>query len=201
MSEKSRKVLAALALAAGGLIPAVAYAHTGVGATSGFMHGFAHPIGGLDHVLAMVAVGVFAAFLGGRALWLVPATFVAMMAAGGVLGIEGVEVPLVETGIAASVIVLGLAVAFRWNPPTVAAMALVGLFAVFHGHAHGAEMPPDASGLSYALGFMLATALLHIGGIALGFGGARIGRNSPIAVQAGGGAMTLAGVAMLGGFL
>lgn len=201
ISYESRKVLAALVLAAGGLIPAVAYAHTGVGATGGLMHGFAHPIGGLDHVLAMVAVGVFAALLGGRALWLLPSAFVPMMAVGGVLGIYSLEVPLVEAGIAASVIVLGLVVAFRWNPPVAAAMAVVGLFAIFHGHAHGAEMPIDASGMNYAAGFMLGTALLHMAGILLGFAAARIGRNSPVAIRAGGGAMALAGVAMLGGFL
>ncbi|MBL8582142.1 MAG: HupE/UreJ family protein [Rhizobiaceae bacterium] len=186
---------------AAALAPTLAHAHTGVGSTSGYMHGFSHPIGGLDHVLAMVAVGVFAAFLGGRALWLVPAAFVAMMAVGGVLGIEGVAVPFVEAGIAASVVVLGLTIAFRWSPPTAFAMALVGVFAIFHGHAHGAEMPLDASGLSYAIGFMLATALLHIAGIALGFGVGRIGQRTPFAVQAGGGTMALVGVAMLGGLI
>ena len=112
MSDKSRKILAALAVAAAAASPTLAHAHTGVGSTGGFVHGFAHPTGGLDHVLAMVAVGVFAACLGGRALWLVPSSFVAMMAVGVVLGINGVGLPMVEVGIATSVMVLGLAVAF-----------------------------------------------------------------------------------------
>lgn len=193
-----RAVLAGIALAS---VPAIAHAHTGVGATGGFVHGFAHPVGGLDHVLAMVAVGIFAAMLGGRALWLVPAAFVVVMAFGGALGIYGVQVPFVEAGIAGSVIVLGLAVALRWKPPVAAAMALVGLFAVFHGHAHGAEMPLDASGASYAAGFLLATALLHLAGIALGFGIGLIGRRSHLAARAGGGAMAIAGVAMLSGLI
>ncbi|MBP1876314.1 hypothetical protein LPJGGPFB_05219 [Ensifer adhaerens] len=189
-----------LALAAIG-IPAVAHAHTGVGDTGGLVHGFMHPIGGLDHVLAMVAVGVFASILGGRALWLVPTSFVVMMAVGGVLGMQGVSVPFVEIGIAASVVVLGLAVALRWNPPTAAAMGVVSLFAIFHGHAHGAEMPLDASGLQYAIGFMAATALLHIAGVGLGVVIGRISANSTAAMRFGGGAMALAGVGLLTGYI
>src|SRR5918994_3680530 len=159
--------LGALTLA-GALLPTAALAHTGIGAAGGFAHGFWHPIGGLDHVLAMVAVGAFAVCLGGRALWLVPSAFVAMMAVGGFAGMEGIQLPLVETGIALSVVVLGLAVAFQWKLPVAAASALVGLFAIFPGHAHGSEMPVDASGLGYAAGFMLATASLHVAGIGLG---------------------------------
>jgi urease accessory protein len=190
--------LAALAAA---LLPTAALAHTGVGEASGFAHGFWHPIGGLDHVLAMVAVGAFAARLGGRALWIVPTAFVAMMAVGGFAGMEGVALPFVETGIALSVVVLGLAVALGWKLPVAAASALVGLFAVFHGHAHGAEMPVDASGLGYAAGFMLATALLHVAGIGLGVLVGKVGARSKLVLQAGGGAMALAGVALLGGYL
>lgn len=175
-----------------------ALAHTGVGGAHGFTHGFAHPIGGIDHVLAMVAVGLYAALLGGRALWLVPASFVIVMAIGGALGMAGVTVPYTETGIALSVIVLGFAVALRIGIPTLAAMALVGLFAIFHGHAHGAEMPQDASGYAYAAGFLLATALLHAAGVALGLLLGRIGQLAgPRLVQAGGGAIALAGVALL----
>lgn len=183
------------------LLPAAASAHTGVGTTAGFAHGFMHPVGGLDHILAMVAVGLFAAHLGGRALWLVPAAFVGMMAVGGIAGVSGMSLPFVEIGIAASVVVLGLAIAFRWNLPLVAAMALVGFFAVFHGHAHGSEMPVDASGLSYGLGFMLATALLHAVGIAVDLGIGRIGERSRLAFRAGGGAMALAGLGLLTGVL
>src|SRR5262245_25694561 len=145
-----------------------AEAHTGIGISSGFQHGFGHPFSGLDHILAMVAAGLYAAFLGGRALYLVPAAFVAMMAVGGCLGIGGINLPFVEAGIGLSVLVLGAAVALRIGLPTLAAVTLVGSFAVFHGHAHGAEMPVDASGLSYALGFMLATGVLHV--IGIGFG-------------------------------
>ena len=143
----------------------------------------------------MVAVGLFAARIGGKALWLVPGAFVAMMAAGGFLGISGIEVPFAEIGIAASVIVLGAAVALQANLSTVAAMALAGFFAVFHGHAHGAEMPTAASGVTYALGFILSTALLHGAGVGLGLGAARFG--SPMLTRAAGGAMALAGVGML----
>lgn len=190
--------MAALAAA---LLPTAALAHTGVGAAGGFAHGFWHPIGGLDHVLAMVAVGAVAARLGGRALWIVPIAFVAMMAVGGFAGVEGVALPFVETGIALSVVVLGLAVALGWKLPVAAASALAGLFAVFHGHAHGAEMPADASGLGYAAGFMLATASLHVAGIGLGLAIGRVGARSTLVLQAGGGAMALAGVALLGGYL
>jgi urease accessory protein len=158
----------ALSLIAMLIATTAAQAHPGVGNTHGLVHGLAHPIGGIDHVFVMVAVGLFAAQLGGRALWLVPLSFVAMMAVGGAFGMAGVNLQLVEIGIALSVIVLGLAVAARLHLPTVAAMALVGVFALFHGHAHGAEMPDTASGLAYAIGFILATASLHAAGICLG---------------------------------
>jgi urease accessory protein len=145
-----------------------ALAHPGHGDAAGFAHGFMHPLGGLDHVLAMVAVGLFAAHLGGRALWLVPGAFVAMMAASGALAIAGVSVPFVEAGIMLSIAVIGLAALLRVTMPTSVAMALVGFFAIFHGTAHGAEMPANATGLTYAMGFLVATMLLHAAGIALG---------------------------------
>ena len=200
MNVKTAWKLMALALA-GALLPTAALAHTGIGAAGGFAHGFWHPIGGLDHVLAMVAVGALAARLGGRALWIVPAAFVAMMAVGGFIGMEGIGLPFVETGIALSVVVLGGAIALGWRLPVAAASAVVGLFAVFHGHAHGSEMPIDASGLAYGLGFMLATAALHVVGIGLGVAIGRIGARSKLVLQASGGAMALAGVALLGGYL
>jgi urease accessory protein len=159
-----RTRLLALAFA---LIPTATLAHPGHGA-DGLVHGFAHPFGGFDHLVAMIAVGLYAWQLGGRALWLVPATFVAVMAAAGALGIAGVPLPGVEIGIAASVIVLGAIVALRVKMPVAIAAALVGVFAVFHGHAHGTEMPLDASGVAFAAGFLAATALLHVAGIALG---------------------------------
>jgi urease accessory protein len=133
------------------------------------MHGFMHPLGGLDHQLAMILVGVFAYQLGGRALWLVPLTFVGIMAVGGFLGIAGIPVPFIKVGIALSVIVLGAIVAFGVKIPVAAAMGIVGLFAIFHGHAHGSEMPLDASDLEHGLGFMLATASLHAVGVGIGF--------------------------------
>lgn len=139
-----------IALGLAGL-PTAALAHTGVGDTAGLVHGFLHPMGGLDHVLAMLAVGVLAALLGGRALILVPLSFVAMMAVGFVLGLGGVALPLVELGIALSVIVIGAAAAWGGRLPVAAAMSLVGAFAIFHGHAHGAEMPADATGLTLSL--------------------------------------------------
>jgi len=180
------------------LLPTAAFAHTGLGDGHGFVHGFSHPLGGLDHILAMVTVGIFAWQLGGRALWLVPATFILVMAAGGLLGIAGVPVPFVELGIVASVIVLGAIVALGVKAPVAMAMGIVGLFALFHGHAHGTEMPLDASGLSYAAGFMLATAVLHTGGITLG---CLIGRISDsygrIAYRVAGSVVALTGVAIL----
>ncbi len=151
------------------LAPTAALAHVGIGNTSGFMHGFIHPLTGLDHQLAMILVGVFAYQLGGRALWLVPLTFVAAVALGGFLGVAGIPVPFVEIGIALSVIVLGAVVAFGIKAPVALAMGAVGLFAIFHGHAHGSEMPLDVSGFEYGIGFMLATALLHAMGIGIGF--------------------------------
>src|SRR5262245_4731539 len=121
------------------LLSTAAEAHTRLGSTHWFIPGFAHPFSGLDHILVMVAVGFYAAFLGQRAIYLVPTAFVSMMAAGGILGISGVALPLVEMGIGVSVLVLGAAVALRIELPTLAAMALVGFFAIFHGHAHGSE--------------------------------------------------------------
>ena len=134
-----RHCLAAIA-AAIALVPTAAQAHSGTGHVHGFAQGFAHPLGGIDHVLAMVTVGVFAWQLGGRALWLVPATFVLVMAAGGAFGIAGVELPSVEFGIAASLVALGEIVAFKTKAPLAVAMGLVGAFAVFHGHGYSAAL-------------------------------------------------------------
>ncbi|GGE30270.1 urease accessory protein UreJ [Agaricicola taiwanensis] len=170
-----------------------ALAHTGVGGAHGFIHGFEHPIGGLDHILAMVTVGLLASMLGGRALWLVPLSFVGMMIVGGALGMAGVEVPFVELGIVGSVIVLGATVALGRPWPLALAMGLVGIFAIFHGHAHGVEMPLDAGALGYGLGFALATALLHAAGIGLGY---FLGR-TPVASRLAGSAVALAGVVLL----
>ena len=193
-----RTSLARAIIAALSLVPTAAFAHTGVGDGHGFVHGFAHPLGGLDHILAMITVGLFAWQLGGRALWLVPASFVLAMTAGGALGMADIPMPFVELGIAASVLVLGIIVAVGVKAPVAIAMGLVGAFALFHGHAHGTEMPIDTSAAAYAAGFVLATALLHAGGIALGI---LIGRLSDvygrIGYQVSGGLVALAGVAIL----
>src|SRR5215472_18074167 len=191
-----RRALLATALV---LAPTLAFAHPGLpGHTHDLASGFAHPLGGLDHVLAMVAVGLLAAQLGGRALWLVPASFVVMMAAAGLAGMSGLALPLTEAGIALSIIVLGAAIALRLALPVAAAMALVGFFAIFHGYAHGLETPETASGLLYGLGFVAATALLHglgIGiGLALGRFEGAVGRN---VVRVAGTAAAVIGVVML----
>ncbi|MDQ5908454.1 MAG: urease accessory protein [Pseudomonadota bacterium] len=145
----------------------VAQAHTSGLPHIDFATGLAHPFGGLDHLLAMVAVGLWAAQRGGRALWLVPMTFVLTMAVGGLLGFLGVTLPGVELGIAGSVLILGLLVALASRLSLAASMGLVGLFALFHGYAHGAEMAAESSALWYSLGFLLATATLHISGIGI----------------------------------
>ncbi|MBK1841007.1 HupE/UreJ family protein [Azospirillum sp. YIM B02556] len=143
-----------------------AAAHTGHADGMGFLAGFLHPLGGLDHLLAMVAVGLWAAQTGGRALWMLPVAFVTMLTGGALAGMSGIEVPMVEAGIAASVAVLGLLVLLNKRVPVSAGMALVGVFAVFHGHAHGAEMPATAQPMLFGAGFILSTVLLHGAGIA-----------------------------------
>lgn len=178
-------VFAGLALFAG-----TASAHTGDHAVVGFASGFAHPFLGLDHLLAMLAIGLWAAQQGGRALWAVPAAFIVAMGLGGALVWTGGTLPQVETGIALSVLVLGLLIATRrqWAAP--AGMALAAGFALFHGYAHGLEMPQAASPLLYAMGFALATAALHAAGIA----GTLLGRH---AVQWAGAAIAATGLALM----
>ncbi len=159
------------ALAAGlALAPTAALAHVGVGVHdhAGLVAGFLHPVSGLDHVAAMVAVGLWAATLGGRAMLAVPAAFVGVLSLGAVLGVAGVALPAVEPMIAASVVVLGLFTAFAVRVPAAAAAALVGFLGLFHGYAHGAEMPEMASPALYGLGFVTATVLLHAAGLGLG---------------------------------
>ncbi len=145
-----------------------AHAHTGLGTVNGFAAGAVHPFLGLDHVLAMVGVGLWAAMLGGRNIILVPLAFVAAMIIGGAVGIAGIEFPLVELGIVSSLIVIGGLISLRTVLPLPLAMSMVSLFALFHGHAHGAEIPASASGLLYGLGFVGATVTLHATGIGLG---------------------------------
>ena len=188
------KTALAAALVASIWSTGAAHAHTGVEHALSLASGFAHPWTGLDHMLAMVAVGLWAGLVGGRALWAWPAAFVGVMLAGGALGATGVSVPLVESGILASVIVLGLLVLTAARLPVALGAALVGVFAILHGHAHGAELPSGAAAASYAAGFALATALLH----ALGIGIAHLGRrdNGKLIVRGAGAAVAVAGVAL-----
>ena len=147
-----------------------AFAHTGVGAHShGFAAGFLHPLMGLDHMLAMLGIGIWAVQLGKRATWLVPAAFVAVMIAGAGLARSGIAMPMVEVGIAGSVLVIGTLIALGTRLPVGVAMSLVGLFALFHGHAHGTELPGFAHPAAYGAGFVAATALLHAGGVGIAF--------------------------------
>jgi len=167
MIPAKRLGLAAILLMAAAM---PAYAHVGIGTTSSFTAGFMHPLSGLDHMTVMIAVGLWAALKGGRAIWAWPAAFVGVMLAGAALGMAHVPVPFVEPGILASVVALGLLVALAVDLPVSAGVAILGLFALFHGHAHGTEVPENAGGLEYMAGFAVATALLHAVGIAAALG-------------------------------
>lgn len=181
------------------LIGTAAAAHTGDAAGAGFVTGFMHPILGWDHVAAMVAVGLWGAFLGAPAIWVLPIAFPLVMALGGALGVVGVPLPGIETGIALSALVIGLAVALALRPPLWVAALIVAVFAIFHGHAHGTEMPGAANPLAYAAGFVIATGLLHLAGIAFGLLAVRpAGR---IAVRTAGGVIALGGLGFLTGAL
>lgn len=150
------------------LMAAPAEAHVRQGEANGFLSGLAHPVSGLDHIIAMVAVGLWGAQLGAPAIWLLPVTFPMVMAFGGFLGLIGIPLPGVEIGIALSGVLLGAAVLLEFKAPLWLAAALVGIFGLYHGHAHGAELPPGEDGLLYSLGFVLATGALHAAGIAIG---------------------------------
>jgi urease accessory protein len=145
-----------------------AFAHPQKGEAVGFLTGFRHPISGLDHVLAMVAVGLWGAQLGAPAIWILPVAFPMVMAIGGMLGLMGIPLPGIEYGIALSAMLLGIAVMVEVRPPAGVAAALVGFFAIFHGHAHGTELPPGQSALLYSMGFVIATGCLHALGIGAG---------------------------------
>ena len=151
-----------------GLWPGTAVAHVEHGEAGGFLDGVSHPISGLDHVLAMVAVGLWGAQLGRPAVWLLPIAFPMMMAFGGMLGLVGVPIPGVELGIAASGVVLGAMVLGEIKAPLTASLIMVGIFAIFHGHAHGTELPPGQNAMLYSLGFVISTGLLHATGIGIG---------------------------------
>ncbi|KAA2242267.1 HupE/UreJ family protein [Salinarimonas soli] len=185
----------ALALLTAAASPALA--HTGVGATHSFLAGVSHPLLGLDHVLAMAAVGAWAGLNGGRAVWAWPLAFVGLMVAAALLALAGVAAPGGEIGIGLSVLVLGTLVALRLPLTLAAGAAICGAFALFHGHAHGAELPAGAGAGSYVAGFVLATAILHAAGVGLGLASGRL--VSPWLARAAGGAVALAGVVLLVG--
>jgi len=178
-----------------------AAAHVGHGESGGFAHGFLHPFGGLDHILAMVSVGMMAALVGKRlgagSLWALPAAFMGMMSVGAMLAMANFHLPFVEIGIALSVVTLGLAVALQMPLPLLAGMALVGFFAVFHGFAHGAEMPVDASMFTYWAGFLLATALLHLAGIGMRFALGRWVPAANVVARLAGIAIAAAGIGLM----
>ncbi|MFD0978709.1 HupE/UreJ family protein [Tropicimonas aquimaris] len=172
-------------------------AHTGEGYGGGFVAGFTHPILGWDHVAAMVAVGLWGAFLGAPAIWILPVVFPLVMAFGAVAGILGIPIPAIETGIALSAVVLGLMIVFAVRPPIWVAAVIVGAFAIFHGYAHGTELPATVNAFAYAVGFVISTGLLHLIGIAFGLLVRwPAGRT---AVRGAGGVIALAGVAFLTG--
>jgi urease accessory protein len=195
-----KKLLTVSSIVATAMVPSLAFAHPGPDHVHGLADGLLHPLTGADHILAMVGVGVLAAQLGGRALWLAPLSFLTMMVIGSALGIAHIEVPFVEAGIALSIITLGVVLLFGVGLPTVTAAALVGFFAVFHGYAHGAEMPSATLALNYGAGFLLATGLLHLVGISLGV----VARQTAVTLRprlfrVAGGIFTVAGIAALAG--
>ena len=192
-----RRRLAALVVLVCWLAPRVALAHTAGGAAgAGFWTGFVHPISGIDHVLAMFAIGLWGSQLGMPGIWVLPVAFPLVMSFGGALGIAGVPLPGTEIGIALSVITLGTVIALNLRPPLPVALAIAAFFAIFHGHAHGAELPRQASAIAYSAGFVLATGLIHLSGIAVGLV-IHLPRGI-VAVRAGGCAIALAGLYLLG---
>ncbi len=185
-------VLAALALL---LVPATVFAHQETGSITGIVSGLKHPVSGMDHVLAMISVGLWGAQLGAPAVWVLPVAFPMVMAFGGMLGLMGISLPGIEIGIAVSAIVLGAMIVTESRPPLWIAAVLVGFFAIFHGHAHGTELPAGSSGLLYSIGFVAATGTLHGVGIALGL--VHRFRGGRLAVRAAGAAVSAAGVFFL----
>ncbi|GAA0412658.1 HupE/UreJ family protein [Cocleimonas flava] len=200
MNPKTSVFVKCLLLIAGIFSSSLVFAHSDAGSIGGgFMSGFLHPMLGLDHVVAMVAVGLWGVFLGRPAIWILPVVFPLVMAFGGALGVVGVPIPYIETGIALSGLVLGLAVAFAVRPPIWVAAVLVGAFAIFHGHAHGTELPNAANPLIYSIGFVIGTGLLHLAGIAFG----ELTRWSwgKYVVRSGGVVIALVGLGFLSGAL
>ncbi|MDQ3247165.1 MAG: HupE/UreJ family protein [Pseudomonadota bacterium] len=174
------------------LLPSPALAHEGTGLAGGFIAGFLHPLYGLDHMLAMVAVGLWGAFLGRPLIVLLPIVFPAMMTVGGGIGMLGLSLPLVEAGIALSVVTLGTAILLAARAPVAVAVAIVAAFALFHGYAHGTELPVAADPVGYSAGFVLCTGLLHVAGIGLGL--LKSTRAGTFVLRGGGGLIALGGL-------
>lgn len=195
MKPKNPSLLALLVMVLG----VSAQAHTGYSVEGGFPTGFSHPLFGWDHLAAMLAVGIWGGILGGRALWMLPVVFPLTMLAGAFFGMSGIELPAVETGIASSALILGLLVAFLVRIPLWASTALVGVFAIFHGYAHGAELPAGTDAFAYIIGFLVATVLLHVSGISIGL--LMKWPQGKLAVRFVGGAVAVLGGAFLVGWL
>ncbi len=195
MKKTSRRIVAVFAWFALLAAPSNAWAHVQAGEVGGFASGFHHPISGWDHILAMVAVGLWGAQLGPPAMWMLPVTFPMVMALGGTMGLLGIPLPGVEIGIACSAVVLGAMVLTERRPPLWIAAVIVGIFAIFHGHAHGTELPAGQSGLLYSMGFVVATGCLHGVGIAIGL----IHRWAAgrVALRVAGGVVAIAGIYFL----
>lgn len=179
-------------------LPSLAYAHAGDRSAGGFISGLAHPVVGPDHLLVMLAVGIWATQMGQRSIWAVPLAFVGAMALGGAMGVAGQALPFNETGIAVSVLVAGVLIVAAARLPLIAGIAVAGLFAALHGHAHGTEMPGSVSGIAYGIGFILSTASLHFCGIGFGLLMRRIAmpqitRAAGVFIAAFGGYLCLAG--------
>ena len=173
-------------------LPSPAMAHEGTGLAGGFAAGFTHPLSGLDHMLAMVAVGIWGAFLGRPLVYALPMLFPSAMALGGGIGMAGIPLPPVELGIGLSVLVLGTLIFLAVRLPVMVACAIVAIFALFHGYAHGMELPSAADPVGYSAGFVLCTGLLHLAGIALGT--LRAVPAGTLALRGVGGAMALIGI-------
>jgi urease accessory protein len=193
--KRLAKVVPALVAGSGLLVAVPAWAHDGTGLAGGFASGFAHPLSGVDHMLAMVSVGLWGAFLGRPLVYLLPIVFPPVMVVGAILGMAGLPMPSVEPGIALSVLVLGGCIVLAARAPVILAAAIVGAFAIFHGYAHGRELPSAADPVGYSLGFVLATGLLHVAGIALGLIKDRPG--GEVVVRGAGAAIAVAGVILL----
>ncbi|WP_293376718.1 HupE/UreJ family protein [Phenylobacterium sp.] len=195
MKKPDLALLAAVVCTAAWMITSAAEAHTGTGLPGGFKSGFLHPLTGFDHMLAMVSVGIWGAFLGRPLIVALPVIFPTVMAVGGALGMANVPFPPVEIGIGVSVLVMGAVIALAWRAPIWAACLIVGVFALFHGYAHGKELPSAADPIGYSVGFVLATGLLHVAGIGVGLLNDR--PNGIVVTRSIGGFVALCGVYFL----